>query len=350
MKALLLAGGLGTRLRPLTENLPKPMAYVGNRPWLEQLILHYRNQGVGEFVIAVKHYRHMIESHLGDGSKWDVHIDYAVEKELLGTAGAIKNAESFLGERFIVVNADIIHQIDLAAALRFHNQHRGAVTIGLTEVDDPSHYGVVEQTDNGEIIHFIEKPKKAEAPSNRINAGIYIMERRVLDYIPAGRSVSIEKETFPLLIAEGSGVFGHPIGGYWMDMGTTARYRQLHWDLLDRRFPLPIDDGTRQDDGEKGIWLGSNVRMGQGVLFVPPVMIGNDVTIGDRTVIGPYAIVGNGSRIGSRVRLSKSILWDRCKIESGAELHDCIFGSGTLAGPHILYEAVCNRNLEVQQQ
>ncbi|QTH40255.1 NDP-sugar synthase [Cohnella sp. LGH] len=347
MKALLLAGGLGTRLRPLTEHLPKPMALVGNRPWLEHLLLHYNEQGVQEFVIAVKHYRELIESYLGDGSKYGVRIDYSVEKELLGTAGAIKNAEHLLSDRFIVVNADIIHQVNLAAALRYHEKHGGAATICLTEVDDPSHYGVVEQTDNGQIVRFIEKPKKEEAPSNRINAGIYIMERRALDYVPAGKAVSIEKETFPLLIAENSGVYGHPIGGYWMDMGTKERYRQLHWDLLDRRFPVRIDGKEMED---KGIWLGENVRVGQGVLFVPPVMIGDDVSIGDRAIIGPYAVVGNGSRIGKQVRLSNSILWDRCKIRAGAQLNACIFGSAMQVGPHILHEAVCNRILEVQRR
>jgi len=347
MKALLLAGGLGTRLRPLTEHLPKPMALVGNRPWLEHLLLHYKEQGVNEFVIAVKHYRELIESYLGDGSKYGVRIDYSVEKELLGTAGAIKNAERLLSDRFVVVNADIIHQVNLTAALRYHEEHGGAVTICLTEVEDPSHYGVVEQMDGGRIVRFIEKPKKEEAPSNRINAGIYIMERRALDFVPAGKVVSIEKETFPLLIDNGSGVYGHPIGGYWMDMGTKERYRQLHWDLLDRRFPLRIDGKEMED---KSIWLGDNVRVGQGVLFIPPVMIGDDVTIGDRAIIGPYAVVGKGSRIGKQVRLANSILWDRCKIRAGAQLNECIFGTAMQAGPHILHEAVCNRNLEVQRR
>ena len=292
------------------------MALVGNRPWLEHLLLHYKEQGVNEFVIAVKHYRELIESYLGDGSKYGVRIDYSVEKELLGTAGAIKNAERLLSDRFVVVNADIIHQVNLTAALRYHEEHGGAVTICLTEVEDPSHYGVVEQTDGGRIVRFTEKPKKEEAPSNRINAGIYIMERRALDFVPAGKVVSIEKETFPLLIDNGSGVYGHPIGGYWMDMGTKERYRQLHWDLLDRRFPLRIDGKEMED---KSIWLGANVRVGHGVPFIPPVMIGDDVTIGDRAIIGPYAVVGKGSRIGKQVRLANSILWDRCKIRNGAQ-------------------------------
>lgn len=347
MKALLLAGGLGTRLRPLTDDLPKPMAPVGNRPWLEHLLLHYKTQGVSEFVFAVQHNRERIESHFGDGSKFGVRIDYAVEKELLGTAGAIKNAEPLLSDRFIVVNADIIHQIDLASVLRFHESRGAEATICLTEVDDPSHYGVVELTGEGRIVRFVEKPKKEEAPSNRINAGIYIMERRVLKHIPSGTAVSIEKETFPRLIAGGSGLYGHPIGGYWMDMGTQDRYRQVHWDLLDRRLPLP----TAGREGEaEGIRLGENIRIGRDVRIVPPVLIGDDVTIGSRSVIGPYAVIGNGCRIGSRVQLSRSILWDRCSIRSGAQVSDCIFGSGLQVGPHILHEAVCNRNREVRRQ
>jgi Nucleoside-diphosphate-sugar pyrophosphorylase involved in lipopolysaccharide biosynthesis/translation initiation factor 2B, gamma/epsilon subunits (eIF-2Bgamma/eIF-2Bepsilon) len=132
-----------------------------------------------------------------------------------------------------------------------------------------------------------------------------------------------------------------------MDMGTKERYRQLHWDLLDRRFPLRIDGKEMED---KSIWLGDNVRVGQGVLFIPPVMIGDDVTIGDRAIIGPYAVVGKGSRIGKQVRLANSILWDRCKIRAGAQLNECIFGTAMQAGPHILHEAVCNRNLEVQRR
>jgi mannose-1-phosphate guanylyltransferase len=346
MQALLLAGGLGTRLRPLTENMPKPMALVGNRPWLEHLILGYKQQGVTDFVVAVKHYRELIEAFLGDGSKYGVNIEYAVERDLLGTAGAIKNAEHLLHDRFIVVNSDIIHQVDLRAALQFHEQHDGIATICLTEVEDPSQYGVVELGPAGQIRAFVEKPSREEAPSNLINAGIYIMERAALHHIPAGKAVSIEKETFPLLIRNGSGLYGFRIDGYWMDMGTTERYRQLHWDLLDRKFPLPIHG--KQMDG-KAIWIGENAAVGQGVLLVPPVMIGDNVILGDRSIIGPYAVIGDGTRIGKNVRLSHSILWNDCKVRAGAQLKGCIFGAGMRVGPHILHQAVCNRILEVQQ-
>ncbi|AMA73286.1 MULTISPECIES: nucleotidyltransferase family protein [Aneurinibacillus] len=340
MKALLLAGGLGTRLRPLTENLPKPMALIGNRPWLEHLILHLKSEGIADFVIAVKHYPEMIRDYLGDGTSLGVRIQYAVEETLLGTAGAIKNAQEFLDDRFLVVNADIVHQVAIQPLLDFHLEHGGAVTIGLTEVKDPSQYGVVEQDPFGQIVRFVEKPSKEEAPSNRINAGIYVMEKTVLEWIPKGEEVSIERETFPLLIEKGMRVYGKVIDGYWLDMGTKERYRKVHWDLLERKFRLPL--GGKEE--ENGIWIGENTKIGSGVLFVPPVLIGNRVKIGDRSVIGPYAVIGDHCEIGQNVRCSETIMWNRCRVHNATQLKNCIFGYDLeLGSKHILYEAVMNR-------
>jgi mannose-1-phosphate guanylyltransferase len=340
MIALLLAGGLGTRLRPLTENHPKPMALVGNRPWLEHLILHLKGQGVEEFVIAVKHYPEMIQSRFGNGRSIGVKIEYAVEKTFLGTAGAIKNAESLLSDRFLVVNADIVHQVVLEPLLAYHAQHDGKVTIGLIEVDDPSQYGVVEQNEVGEILRFVEKPNAADAPSRMVNAGIYVMEKEVLKWIPENREVSIERETFPLLIQRNVGVYGKRIGGYWMDMGTTERYRRLHWDLLERKLSLPLKEKEQQ----KGIWIGREAEIGPGVLLVPPVLIGDEVHIGEGSRVGPYVVIGDCSEIGRNVRCQKTILWNGCHVHHDAQLNNCIFGYGLEVGSrHILHEAVMNR-------
>ena len=345
MKALLLAGGLGTRLRPLTENLPKPMALVGNRPWLEHLILHMKKFGVDEFVITLKHYPEKIRQYFGDGSRLGVRIQYVVEDTLKGTAGAIKNAERYLDERFIVVNADIVHEADLRQLLDFHEKHGGAVTIGLTEVEDPSHYGVVEQDGDGAILRFVEKPKPEEAPSKLINAGIYVMEKRVLDYIPENREVSIERETFPLLIEKRMGVFGLAISGYWMDMGTKERYRKIHWDLLSGKLPLTLPG--RQHG--KGIWIGEGVSIGPGVLLVPPVLVGNHVKIGERSIVGPHVVIGDRCVLGSHVRCAETIMWDRCVVHDATQLNNCIFGYGLEIGSkHILHGAVMNR-IEVMQ-
>lgn len=340
MKALLLAGGLGTRLRPLTEQWPKPMAWVGNRPWLEHLILHLKEEGIKDFVLAVKHVPEVIRSHFGDGRKLGVRIEYAVEDQLLGTAGAIKNAEPLLSDRFLVLNADIIQRLSLTPLLEFHKKRGGLVTIGLTEVEDPSPYGVVEQNEDGRILRFVEKPKPHEAPSRRINAGIYVMEKEALDFIPAGQEVSIERETFPALIRQERGVYGYLCDGYWLDMGTTERYRRLHRDILDQTFPLQLPGKERG----RGIWVGEDCSVGSGVLFVPPVLIGRGVKIGDRSVIGPYTVIGNDCVIDSQVRIAQSILWDRCTVHQGTQLNHCIFGFDlVIRANHLLHEAIMNR-------
>jgi mannose-1-phosphate guanylyltransferase len=316
------------------------MALVANEPWLKHLILHLKAEGITEFVIAVKHFQGIIRQYFGDGRALGVSIEYAVEPRLLGTAGAIKNAEHRLGDRFLVVNADIVHDIPLVPLLDFHLSHGGGVTIALTEVEDPSHYGVVDLDRHGSIRRFVEKPKAGEAPSNLINAGIYVMDRRVLDYIPKGKEVSVERETFPLLIEQGIGVYGHKIHGYWLDMGTKERYRQVHWDILKRKFAMPL----RGKESADGIWLGNNVTVGKGALFVPPVLIGDDVQIGERSTIGPFTVIGHRSVIGANVRVSESILWEGCRVHRNAQLNNCIFGHGLeLGSEHILHEAVMSR-------
>jgi mannose-1-phosphate guanylyltransferase len=327
MKALLLAGGLGTRLRPLTDNLPKPMAPVVNRPWLEHLITHLHEQGIEEFVVAARYCSDVIRAHFGDGRQFGVRIEYAVEPFPLGTAGAIKNAERWLKERFLVVNADIVHLPQLVPLLEFHRRHGGVATIVLTEVEDPSQYGAVEQDETGRILRFVEKPQPGEAPSNRINAGLYILEPEVMRYIPAQREVSIERETFPRLIREGAGVYGIVSEGYWQDMGTPTRYRQVHWDALERRFPLPI----RGRQIQQGVWVGEDVEFGPGSLLVPPVVIGNRVKVGEHALIGPYAVIGDDCHIGDRAHCSRSILWDHSVVRDGSRLSNSIFGYRTVA-------------------
>ncbi|ANS74684.1 mannose-1-phosphate guanylyltransferase [Paenibacillus yonginensis] len=340
MNVLLLAGGLGTRLRPLTEHMPKPMALVINRPWLEHLILHLKEQGVQRFVIALKHHPEKIKTYFGDGRKWGVSIQYAVERELLGTAGAIKNAEPLLDDRFVVINADVVHDTELKPLLEAHERHGGQVTIALKEVEDPTQFGVVELDETGRILRFVEKPRLKEAPSRLINAGIYVMDKKVLAAIPSHREVSIERETFPALIEGDAGVYGQRIEGYWADMGTKDRYRSLHWDLLRGASRLPVPG---QDDGD-GIRMGKGCKIGPGVLLVPPVLIGDHVRIGARSVIGPNVVLGDQCVIGPNVRLSDSILWNKCRVHEGAHLSNCIFGYGLeLGSRHILHEAVMNR-------
>ncbi|WP_084213482.1 nucleotidyltransferase family protein [Thermicanus aegyptius] len=328
MQVLLLAGGLGTRLQPLTDDLPKPMALLGNRPWLESLVTHLKASGVQSIVMTVKHFPEIIEQHFGNGERFGVRIVYAKEERLLGTAGAIKNAEPFLEERFIVINADVVHLLDVGAMMERHLDHGGAVTIALTEVDDPSAYGVVSLKENGAIERFVEKPRRDQAPSHFVNAGAYVLEHKVLSYIPIGREVSIEREIFPNLIAQGEGVFGHRIEGYWLDMGTPERYKIAHWDLLDGKFVIPELPPERN----AGIRLGHKVRLGKGVRLSPPVMIGDGTVIGDNAVIGPYAVVGANVVVGEGTTLERTIVWNGARVSAHCQIKNSILGDATVMG------------------
>ncbi|MDY0323929.1 MAG: NDP-sugar synthase [Candidatus Carbobacillus sp.] len=325
MQALLLAGGLGTRLRPLTDDLPKPMAPLGGRPWLESLVTHLRSSGVRDIVMTVKHFPEVIEKHFGDGSRYGVHIVYAREEKLLGTAGAIKNAESYLDERFLVINADVVHLWDVEALFKAHKRFNGWATIALTEVDDPSAYGVVAINETHEITRFVEKPSLAEAPSRLINAGAYVLEKKVLSLIPSGVEVSIERETFPRLIAEQKGLFGHTIQGYWMDMGTPERYKQTHWDLLDGAFSLPLLPPER----ENGIRIGRRVRLAKDVTLHGPVIIGDGAVIEEGSVIGPYVIIGSSVVIGKGSALQRAIIWNGARVSQFCRIQEAVLGSDT---------------------
>ncbi|MCL6516066.1 NDP-sugar synthase [Alicyclobacillus sp.] len=322
MKALLLAGGLGTRLRPLTLHLPKPLAPVMDRPWLEHLIEHLKLQGIDEFVIAVHHHADRIEQKLGDGDRLGVRIAYSREPRPLGTAGAIRHALDLLGDRFIVVNADIIHLVRLVPLLEFHRNHRALVTIGLTEVEDPSHFGVVERAWDGRVLRFVEKPSRERAPSRLVNAGVYVMERAAVERIPAGREVSIERETFPALIASGAAVFGCPVQGYWLDMGTLERYMQLHRDLLDERVHLPgMPRASRP-----GVWIGPGARVHPAARLVPPVWLGEGCRIGAGCTVGPHAVIGAEVELLSHTRVTDAIILPRVQVSGITTIGNAIVG------------------------
>jgi mannose-1-phosphate guanylyltransferase len=205
----------------------------------------------------------------------------------------------------------------------------------------------VEQDSTGAILRFVEKPEPEEAPSNRVNAGIYVMEKTALRWIPRGREVSIERETFPMLIEQGAGVYGKTISGYWMDLGTKERYRQAHWDLLNQELRLKLDAEER----EPGIWIGRNVRLGNGVLLLPPVLAGDDVTIGDGAVVGPYSVIGKGCKIGKGANILHSIVWSDCRLPDGVRVEDSIVGQGVELEPNGKYvDEVLNRTAEVVGQ
>src|SRR5919202_2132482 len=236
MQALILAGGKGTRLRPLTVYTPKPIVPICNRPFLLYQIDTLKRAGITDITLSLSYQPFKIEQQLGDGTEFGVKLSYTVEPQPMGTAGAYKFAEDLIREPTVVFNGDILTDLDLKAVIREHNERKATATIVLTPVSNPSAYGLVETERDGRVRRFLEKPKADEITVNTINAGTYILEPRVLDYIPANENHSFEYGLFPTLLERGERFFAHiPQRTYWMDIGTPARYLQAHHDLLANR-------------------------------------------------------------------------------------------------------------------
>jgi NDP-sugar pyrophosphorylase family protein len=337
MKALILAGGEGTRLRPLTLGTPKPVVPVGNIPFLRYQIELLRRHGICEVILSLGYQPHKIEKILGDGSAYGSRIHYMVEQTPLGTAGAYKNAESLLQEATVVFNGDILCDLDLSHVIEQHRSRNATATIVLTRVENPSAYGLVETEPDGRINRFLEKPGKDEITCDTINAGTYILEPEVLRRIPAGKNVSFERGVFPALLQEKRRVYAYISDGYWIDIGTPQKYMQVHQDILQGRFRVPFNTdsqigsrdyrNSRSEDAviDEGSILGSSAKLGKGVR-IHCSCIGENCQIGDHSVIENCVIWSNAS-IGENAHLMGCILGKDCRVGRHATL-----GRGVLLG------------------
>lgn len=320
MQALLVAG------EPRTGSLGGWMSPVANRPWIEHLIRNSRDQGVRDFVIAVRQDEDGgIRDLLGDGVKYGVHIAYLAGWEPLGAAGALKVAEPLLQDRFAVVHGNVVHAFRLDQAMAYHAREGASATICLTASGTASPYGVAKIGPDGRVLSLGMLASPQDAPSILLNSGVYMMSKSALSRIPEGRCVSLEKELFPLLIGIGSEVVGYVQDEYWTAVDTSESYARLHWDVLDRKLPLSIS-GTEMN--EKGIWIGEGARIGKGVLLVPPVVIGDDAVIGDKAILGPYTVIGPRCRIGGGSRISRSVLSAGSVVSKSSRLSECVLGNG----------------------
>lgn len=326
MKAVLLVGGEGTRLRPLTYDVPKPLLPVAEIPYLARLVNYLSRFGIDEIVVTACYLSEQIKSFCRESHGNGVKLTYVVEESPLGTGGAVGNVADHLDGTFLVFNGDILTDFDLHSLLQFHHDRKASATLALTPVDDPSRYGVAVLTPEGRIAQFIEKPKKDEAPSRLINAGIYVVEPAVLSKIPKGKKLSIERELFPELAAAGH-LFGSVQEKYWLDMGTPEDYLQAHVDFLNRKITL---DSHAAWNGE--IWLGRDVKIEKGTRVLPPVLIGDETTIESGSEIGPHAVIGKHCRIFRGATIRSSVLWDRVRVGKNAHISKSILGSGVAVG------------------
>jgi mannose-1-phosphate guanylyltransferase len=313
MKALFLAGGMGTRLKPLTDDLPKPMVPMMVKPLLERNMLKLKGFGVDEIILSTCYKPQKIEEYFGDGTKLGLKIHYICEDIPLGTGGAIKNAEEFFDDTFIIFNADILSDINISDMMKFHKEKRASVTIAVTRVENPSAYGVIEYNKDLYAESFTEKPKLSEIKSNYINAGIYIFEPNVLKEIPDSQVVSIERETFPLLLKKGYPIAVYKSDAYWMDIGTIEKYNQAHQDMLNGTCPL-----QEFKYKEKNIFIGENTIINPFAKIIGPVYIGENTKIGPYSTIGPNAVIGNNCKVGINNIITDSIVWDKMNVQNNS--------------------------------
>jgi len=321
-KAVILVGGEGTRLRPLTNGIPKPMMPVLNRPFLEHTIAYLKQNGIDFTILALSYLPEVIQAHFGDGSRLGVELAYAVEHSPLGTAGAVKNAERYLDSTFVVLNGDIFTNLDLAEMFAFHRRKGAKATIALTHVDNPCAFGVVETDDTGRVRRFVEKPKPDEAPSNWINAGIYILEPEILEYVPQNRHYMFENGLFPHLLELGEPVYGYRFHGYWLDMGTPEKYLCLNCDLLSRKEKSALISGLSQDE----VRCDGDVIIHPSAQIEGPAIIASQCQIGQRVRIKGPVVMGPGCFIADEVSLEEVVLWRGVSIGAGATLKQCVIG------------------------
>jgi NDP-sugar pyrophosphorylase family protein len=321
MQALILAGGKGTRLRPLTVYTPKPIVPICNRSFLLYQIDTLRHAGITDITLSLSYQPHKIEQLIGDGSEHGVKIKYTVEPQPMGTAGAYKFAEELIREPTVVFNGDILTDLDLKAVIREHNERQAAATLVLAPVENPSAYGLVETETDGRVRRFLEKPKPDEISVNTINAGTYLLEPRVLDAIPAGENYSFEYQLFPDLLRRGESFYAHiPRETYWIDIGTSERYLQVHHDLLAGRVSH-INLAERQGDFESATIAEIDERslIADGCIIKPGAQIINSV-------------LGQGCYVDERARIENSVVWSHARISAGAQISNAIIGRGCHVG------------------
>jgi NDP-sugar pyrophosphorylase family protein len=329
MRAVILAGGEGTRLRPLTLSTPKPVVPVVDRPFLRHQLELLARAGVREVVFSVAYRPERVEAVFGDGRGLGMTIRYRVEDTPLGTGGAVRHALELLDERTIVMNGDVLTDVDLAALVSRHQAERAAATILLTPVANPAAYGLVDTDARGRVLRFLEKPQPHEITTDTINAGIYVIETRVLDLIPPGVSHSIERGFFPALLARGELVLGPVHRGYWIDIGTPEKYLQVHRDILRGRFPVPLEAAP-----QAGGFVAAGARVAPGALLEAPFFVGPRCEVEDGARLGPDAVLVSGVHLGAGASVRDSVLWDGVEAGPHAAIEGSLLGPGVRVGRH----------------
>ena len=338
MKAVVLVGGEGTRLRPLTLTTPKPLLSIANQPHIERQIAWLASHGVDEVILSMGYlpdafHQHFAHDRAGHDVFGDVVLRYAIEDEPLGTAGAIRFAAADVDDRIIVCNGDVLTSLDLDAMVQFHDRQGAEVTISLTQVDDLSAFGVVPTQSDGGVIAFVEKPAPGKAPSNWINAGTYVLEPSFLRRIPPRLNVSVERETFPRMLAEPGLLYGYQSDAYWLDIGTPEKYLEAHIDVLRGKVGRPPTPGARELSED--VWTQGDATIEPGATVLAPALLGPGAHVqsGARvrgSVLGAGAIVEQGAV------LETAVLHDEARVSHDCTVDHAVVGRNTVVKPDVM--------------
>jgi mannose-1-phosphate guanylyltransferase/phosphomannomutase len=337
MKAVVMAGGEGTRLRPLTSNQPKPMVPVVGKPCMEHILELLRDHGMDDVIVTVAFLPQSIRSYFGQGETLGMQVGYSVEESPLGTAGSVRLAGRQLDETFLVISGDALCDVDLSALVAFHKKKGAAVTIGLKSVENPLEFGIVVTDDEGRIERFLEKPSWGQVFSDTINTGIYVMEPEVLKHVPDDRPYDFSKDLFPYLLEMGRPLYGHVMDGYWQDIGNLDQFRQANFDALEEKVRLNIP-GIRI---RGNVWLGEGVEIGELEQIEGPAYVGNYCRIAPGATVGSHAVLSNSVTLRERTRVTRSVIDASTHIGRSALIEGAILGRSCDIRAHVrIHEGV----------
>ncbi|MFA5889452.1 MAG: sugar phosphate nucleotidyltransferase [Actinomycetota bacterium] len=322
MKAVIMAGGAGSRLRPLTSNQPKPMVPLANRPLMEHIVLLCKRHGFTDIVVTLQFLASLIRNYFGTGEDLGVQLSYATEESPLGTAGSVKNAQGALDETFLVVSGDALTDIDLEKVVAFHQERRALVTVVLSRQANPLEYGIVVTDEHGRVERFLEKPGWGEVFTDTVNTGIYVIEPEVFADIPDGVSYDFSKDLFPKLLERGAPIYGYVADGYWTDVGNVEAYRKAQQDALEGRVHVEIPGFEIADR----VWVGEGAIIDPAARIDGPALIGEHAKVEAGATVREYSVIGNNASVTAGAFLHRAIVYDNAYIGPGATLRGCIIG------------------------
>jgi len=325
MKAVVMAGGHGTRLRPLTSNQPKPMLPIVGRPMMEHILRLARRHGIEEVVATVQFLGSIVRNFFGNGADLGISLSYATEEEPLGTAGSVRNARPLLDEGTLVLSGDSVTDVDLTELIRFHRSRDSAVTVTLKRVQDPLEFGIVIVDGEGRVERFLEKPGWGDVFSDTINTGIYVLEDEVLDLIPEGDEFDFSKDLFPLLLDKGYPIYGYVTDRYWTDVGNLAAYMEAHRAVLDHEVDVDIEGF----EVKPGVWLGEGAELDPDAEVDGPVYVGENVRVEAGAILREHTVLGRGVTVRSGAFLHRAVVHDYVYVGQGASLRGCVVGKNS---------------------